>query len=110
MSLLGVHIEQNSLNIFLPCWGFEPPSTSWGCCPADHWVIIIHMIRYEQIALGDDFSGFCFPLDSIRTENVRCNLCWKDEHTLFIGWGKTIKVRSELSGSGHSYFSHYYRK
>lgn len=29
---------------------------------------------------------------SVRKESVRCNLCWKDEKTLLIGWGKSVKV------------------
>jgi len=31
-------------------------------------------------------------LDSARTDACRCNLCWKDEVTLIIGWAKSIKV------------------
>jgi len=29
---------------------------------------------------------------SVRTDVCRCNLCWKDETTLIIGWAKSIKV------------------
>lgn len=31
---------------------------------------------------------------SIRTDAVRCNLCWKNEQQLLIGWGRTIKICS----------------
>jgi len=29
---------------------------------------------------------------SVRTDVCRCNLCWKDEMTLIIGWAKSVKV------------------
>jgi len=31
-------------------------------------------------------------VDSVRTDVCRCNLCWKDETTLIIGWAKSVKV------------------
>ena len=48
-------------------------------------------------------SCFCFltffmflfvVIASVRTDVCRCNLCWKDETTLIIGWAKSIKVSS----------------
>jgi hypothetical protein len=37
---------------------------------------------------------FLFSLIRLRPELYRCSLCWKDETTLLIGWGDTIKMCS----------------
>ena len=36
--------------------------------------------------------GLMYTYSQLRPEIYRCNLCWKDDKTLLIGWGDMIKV------------------
>ena len=47
---------------------------------------------------------FSVMLASVRTDVCRCNLCWKDEMSLIIGWAKSIKVQSYFISFSNSIF------
>ena len=37
---------------------------------------------------------------SLRPDMYPCSLCWKDNQTLIVGWGKSIKVGPVDTGGG----------
>ena len=37
---------------------------------------------------------------SLRPDMYPCSLCWKDNQTLIVGWGKSIKVGTGGQGPG----------
>jgi len=61
-----------------------------GCCVSSITLLSLHLNFFSVMHLT------CLVV-SVRTDVCRCNLCWKDEVTLIIGWAKSIKVLDFLS-------------
>ncbi|KAJ3398291.1 hypothetical protein CcCBS67573_g05422 [Chytriomyces confervae] len=49
-------------------------------------------VKIYDVATQQKFAYIDRPVGSPRADLFRCNLCWKDESTLMIGWADSVKV------------------
>ena len=49
-------------------------------------------MKYILLWCAEFLYGLMYTYSQLRPEIYRCNLCWKDDKTLLIGWGDMIKV------------------
>ena len=46
----------------------------------------------EDTSTQQKFAFIDRPKDSPRADLYRCNLCWKSDVSLFIGWADSVKI------------------
>lgn len=52
-----------------------------------------HGVKVFDTSTNQRISYIDRPADSPRPDLYPCNLCWKDDHTLLIGWAQHIRVQ-----------------
>lgn len=61
-------------------------------CPDAHIFVLIQGVKIYDISSKQRITNVLRDNSSLRPDMYPCSLCWKDNTTLIIGWGSSVKV------------------
>lgn len=60
--------------------------------PDGHIFVLIQGVKIYDISSKQRITNVLRDNSSLRPDMYPCSLCWKDNTTLIIGWGSSVKV------------------